>query len=156
MLMADALEIPGLALDPRFMTNDLRCKNRPDMVIEIEKALKQQPVNYWIDALNDVGVPCAPINTIDKLFDHPQLLSRDMIVQVEGPSKVPLRTAGNPIKMHGHEEIDVNTPLYAPGLGEHRERILAELLGNHGAYDRPADKPVDKQKNTKTKKTSNK
>lgn len=79
------------------------------MVIEIEKALKQKPVTHWIDALNDVGVPCAPINTIDKLFDHPQLLSRDMIVQVEGPSKVPLRTAGNPIKMHGHEDIDVNT-----------------------------------------------
>ena len=111
-------------------------------------------MTHWIDALNEVGVPCAPINTIDKLFDHPQLLSRDMIVQVEGPSKVPLRTAGNPIKMHGHEEIDVNTPLYAPGLGEHRERILAELLGNHGAYDLPADKqsgtPKDISKNQKT------
>jgi CoA:oxalate CoA-transferase len=154
MLMADALKMPGLALDPRFMTNDLRCKNRPEMVIEIEKALKQESVTHWIDALNEVGVPCAPINTIDKLFDHPQLLSRDMIVQVEGPSKVPLRTAGNPIKMHGHEEIDVNTPLYAPGLGEHRERILAELLGNYGAYDLPADKqsgtPKDTPKNQKT------
>jgi len=157
MLMADALEIPGLALDPRFMTNDLRCKNRPEMVIEIEKALKQKPVTHWIDALNDVGVPCAPINTIDKLFDHPQLLSRDMIVQVEGPSKVPLRTAGNPIKMHGHEDIDVNTPLYAPGLGEHRERILAELLGNHGAYDLPADKQAATPNDTpKTKKTLSK
>jgi len=157
MLMADALEIPGLALDPRFMTNYLRCKNRPEMVIEIEKALKQKPVTHWIDALNDVGVPCAPINTIDKLFDHPQLLSRDMIVQVEGPSKVPLRTAGNPIKMHGHEDIDVNTPLYAPGLGEHRERILAELLGNHGAYDLPADKQAATPNDTpKTKKTLSK
>jgi hypothetical protein len=63
--------------------------------------------------------------------------------------------------MHGHEEIDVNTPLYAPGLGEHRERILAELLGNHGAYDLPADKqagtPKDTPKNTpKNQKTLSK
>ena len=46
MLMADTLEILGLALDPRFMTNDLRCKNRPEMVVEIEKALTQKPVNH--------------------------------------------------------------------------------------------------------------
>lgn len=145
MLLADVLENPGLALDPRFLTNDLRCRNRPAMVVEIEKVLQKKPVAHWIDALNEVGVPCSPINTIDKLFDHPQLLSRDMIVQVQGPSKIPLKTAGNPIKMHGHEEIDVNKPLHSPGLSEHRESILAELMGGHGAYDLPEDDETDKR-----------
>ena len=140
MLMADALGAPGLALDPRFVTNDLRCQNRPEMVAEIEIILSQHPVEHWIDALNDVGVPCAPINTIDKLLDHPQLLSRDMIVQVQGENGKPFKTAGNPIKLTGHEEIDVNVPMTAPGLGQHREALLAELMANRGSYDLPACK----------------
>lgn len=139
MLMADALGAPGLALDPRFMSNDLRCQNRPEMVVEMEKILSQQPVQHWIDALNDVGVPCAPINTIDKLLDHPQLLARDMIVQVQGQKGNPFKTAGNPIKLTGHEEIDVNTPMEAPGLGQHREALLAELMASRGSYDLPAN-----------------
>jgi CoA:oxalate CoA-transferase len=139
MLMADALGAPELALDPRFMSNDLRCQNRPEMVIEMEKILSRQPVQHWIDALNDVGVPCAPINTIDKLLDHPQLLARDMIVQVQGQKGNPFKTAGNPIKLTGHEEIDVNTPMEAPGLGQHREQLLAELMARRGSYDLPAD-----------------
>jgi CoA:oxalate CoA-transferase len=139
MLMADALGAPELALDPRFMSNDLRCQNRPEMVVEMEKILSQQPVHHWIDALNDVGVPCAPINTIDKLLDHPQLLARDMIVQVQGQKGNPFKTAGNPIKLTGHEEIDINTPMEAPGLGQHREALLAELMASQGSYDLPAD-----------------
>jgi len=47
--------------------------------------------------------------------------------------------------MHGHEEIDVNKPLHSPGLSEHRESILAELMGGHGAYDLPEDDETGKR-----------
>lgn len=137
MLVAEVLGNPGLAMDPRFLTNDLRCQNRPDMVMEMEKLLKQQPVQHWIDALNEEGVPCAPINTIDKVIDHPQLLSRDMIVQVQGQAGKPFKTAGNPIKMTGVQDLDPNTPISAPGLGQHTEAIIAELMSRHNAYDLP-------------------
>jgi CoA:oxalate CoA-transferase len=135
MLIAEALESPQLAMNPLFMSNDLRCQNRPAMVQAIEAITKTKPIQYWLDELNELGVPCAPINTIDKLFDHPQLLSRDMIIKVQGQNGKSFKTAGNPIKLTGHEEIDVNMPLNAPGLGEHRERILEELKASEGSYD---------------------
>lgn len=134
MLVAEVLGNPGLAMDPRFLTNDLRCQNRPDMVREMEALLQKQPIQYWIDALNEEGVPCAPINTIDKVLDHPQLASRDMIVQVQGQSEKPFKTAGNPIKMTGVVDLDPNTPISAPGLGQHTEAIIAELMSRHNAY----------------------
>ena len=137
MLVAEVLGDPGLAMDPRFLTNDLRCRNRPEMVAEMERLLKKQPVQHWIDALNEEGVPCAPINTIDKILGHPQLLSRDMIVQVQGKERRPFKTAGNPIKMTGREDLDPKTPISAPGLGQHTESILAELMSHHAAYDLP-------------------
>src|SRR6266446_3639211 len=134
MLLADALGLPGLALDPRFMTNDLRCRNRPEMVNVIEALTTKEAIDHWIEKLNAAGVPCSPINTIDKLFDHPQLKARNMIVQVKGENARAVRTAGNPIKLTGYAEIDSSKPIPAPGLNQHRETILAELMAESAAY----------------------
>ena len=134
MLMADALDSPQLALDLRFISNDLRCRNRPALVQAIEAITRTAPIAHWIDRLNAAGVPCAPINTIDRLFDHPQLQARNMIIQVEGAARRPIRTAGNPIKLSAFADIESATPLRAPALDEHRERILAELMSGTGDY----------------------
>ncbi|KAA0595954.1 CoA:oxalate CoA-transferase [Azospirillum lipoferum] len=134
MLMADALDSPRLALDPRFVTNDLRVHNRAALVEAIEAVTRTMPVTHWIDRLNEAGVPCAPINTIDRLFSHPQLLSRNMVIQVQGQGDRAVRTAGNPIKMGGYADFDPAVPLRAPALNQHREAILHELMAGVGAY----------------------
>ncbi len=134
LLMVDALGAPELASHQLLLSNDLRCQNRPEMVRLIEEITSKREVQDILDVLNEVGVPCAPINTIDKVLDHPQLAARDMIIQVQGEHTKPFKTAGNPIKMDGHEEIDISTPLRAPGLSQHREAILEELMGTEKSY----------------------
>lgn len=134
LLMADALGHPEMALDPRFATNDLRCQNRPAMVAAIEAITSTQPVQHWVDKLNEAGVPCSPINTIDKLFDHPQLSARDMIIKVKGAGQRALRTAGNPIRMSGYVGNNTVDPICAPSLDQHRESILAEYMARSDAY----------------------
>ncbi|WP_428929612.1 CaiB/BaiF CoA transferase family protein [Marinibacterium sp. SX1] len=129
LLMADALKRPQLASDPRFLTNDLRCRNRAEMVTAIEDVTRTAPVAHWIEQLNEAGVPCAPINTVDKLFDHPQLVARNMIVNVDIAAGS-FRTAGNPIKLAGHVDLHPEDALTAPQLNEHHSAILAELLGD--------------------------
>lgn len=143
LLMVDAIGAPELASDSRFITNDLRCQNRPAMVEELEKLLSKEPVQHWVELLNEEGVPCSPINTIDKLFDHPQLSARNMIVQVQGQAGKPFKTAGNPIKLTGREDFDTDIPSSAPGLGQHREAILAELMARHGSYHHPSSPERD-------------
>ncbi|MFT5628984.1 MAG: CoA:oxalate CoA-transferase [Gammaproteobacteria bacterium] len=134
LLMADALNAPDLALDPAYSTNDLRVRNRPKMVAAIDAITRTKPVQHWLDALNEAGVPCGPINSIDRLLDHPQLLSRNMIVQVEGESAKPFRTAGNPIKMAAYQDIDPSQATKSPGLNQHREAILAEVMAGEESY----------------------
>jgi CoA:oxalate CoA-transferase len=134
LLMADALGVPELALNPLFGTNDLRVQNRPAMIDAIERVTRTAAVQVWIDKLNDAGVPCAPINTIDKLVDHPQLLARNMFIHVQGKSARKVRTAGNPVKMSTSPDEDVTVVRKAPAVGEHREAILAELMVRSGAY----------------------
>lgn len=134
LLMADALGSPQLALQAEFLTNDLRVQNRKQLVKDVEAITQTEPMQHWIDALNEAGVPCAPINTIDRLFTHPQLLARNMIVKVKGENERPVRTAGNPIKMSTLSEVDPEVPIQSPALNEHREAILEELMASNGAY----------------------
>lgn len=136
MLMADALGVPQLALDPQFATNDLRCFHRKAMTAAIDAVTLTQPVAHWIEKLNAAGVPCSPINTIDKLFDHPQLKSRDMFVKVRCRNGRAVRTAGNPIRMKGYLGNNVVDPIEAPALNQHRETILAEFMARHDSYAR--------------------
>ena len=140
LLMADALGVPQMALKPEFLTNDLRVQNRGQLVDEVEEITKVKPMQHWIEALNEAGVPCAPINTIDRLFSNPQLLARNMIVKVKGEGDTAVRTAGNPIKMSTVSEVDPESPIRAPMLNEHREAILAELMAKNGAYA-PTSRP---------------
>jgi CoA:oxalate CoA-transferase len=137
--MADAFDVPEVALDPLFLTNDLRVQNRPAMIEAIERVTRTAPVSVWLDKLNEAGVPCSPINTIDKVIEHPQLLSRNMFIQVEGKSGKTVKTAGNPIKMSTSPDEDVTVLKRAPAVDEHREAILAEMMASSGAYASQAD-----------------
>jgi len=135
ILMADALGAPELALNPLFATNDLRCRNRPQMAVAIEAVTKTQNVAHWVGKLNEAGVPCSPINTIDKLFDHPQLLARDMFIKVRsGEHGRPVKTAGNPVRIGGYRGNNIADPISAPTLNQHREAILHEFMAARESY----------------------
>lgn len=80
----------------------------------------------WIKLCRDNGIPCGPINTIDKVFNDPQVLNRDMVVEVKHPSAGKIKLAGIPIKL-SHTPALIKTP--PPLLGEHTNEILSDLLG---------------------------
>ena len=143
LLMADALGVPEVALDPLFLTNDLRVQNRPVMIETVERVTRSAPVSVWLDKLNEAGVPCAPINTIDKVIDHPQLHARNMFIHVQGKSERKVKTAGNPVKMSTSPDEDIAVVRRAPAVDEHREAILAELMASSGAYASQADAESD-------------
>ncbi len=71
-------------------------------------------------------MPAAPINTVDQVVTDPQVLLREMVVDLEHPRLGTLRTLGTPIKAAGMAPF---RPLPPPALGEHTEPILRGLLG---------------------------
>ena len=150
LLMADAFGVPELAVDPRFLTNDLRVQNRPAMIEAIERTTRTAPVSVWLDKLNEAGVPCSPINTIDKVIEHPQLVARNMFINVRGEAERLVKTAGNPIKMSTSPDEDITVVRRAPAVDEHRESILAELMAASGAYASLSDSWPDDERTNST------
>ena len=91
----------------------------------VAEAMKCRTTKEWQDKLNSAGVPNGPINTVDKVIEDPQIIARDMVVEIDHPVSGKIRVPGIPIKFsHTPGQIRRNSPI----LGEHTEEILMELL----------------------------
>jgi crotonobetainyl-CoA:carnitine CoA-transferase CaiB-like acyl-CoA transferase len=112
--------------DPRFRTNPLRVQNREECVELLTRILKTRTRDEWIPLLNAEGVPCAPISAMDEVFNDPQVLHRDMLVEVDHPTAGKIKLAGIPVKYSG---TGADVRRHPPLLGEHTEDILTDILG---------------------------
>jgi len=115
-----------LAADPRFATNPERVKNRTAVCDAVAKLLKQHKRDYWLETLEEHSVPCGPINSIDQVFNDPQLLERGMRISQHHPQAGEVDLVGNPIH---YSRTPVQQDKAPPMLGEHSETILETVLG---------------------------
>ena len=124
--LCQALGKPEWAEDPRFATRPKRLENKSILIPLMESHLLTRPGDEWLEAIHKAGVPAGPINTLDRVLSDPQVLSRDMVVEADGPGKEKIKIIGNPLKM---EKTPVQTFTRPPRLGEHTREILTNLLG---------------------------
>lgn len=122
--LCDVLEKPEWKDDPDYATNPARVKNREILIPMLQKIFLQDDRDNWVEKMENKGVPGGPINTIDKVFEDPQVIHREMLIEMEHPTAKKLKLVGSPIKMS-------NTPVSyrqaPPLLGEHTREILIEL-----------------------------
>jgi crotonobetainyl-CoA:carnitine CoA-transferase CaiB-like acyl-CoA transferase len=119
------IEQPKWADDQRYATNTARVNNRATLCAQITKHLKQQTSQYWLSKFEDHGVPCGPINTIDQVFNDPQVQSRNMVFTMQDTRAGELKLVANPIN-YSRSQIEYN--LAPPELGNQTIEILQEYL----------------------------
>lgn len=120
------LELPELVDDPRFNTNANRTEHRDELRGILQKAFINRTAKEWIAILEQAGIPCGPVNTVDDVVSDPQVAARDMIVTIEHPVAGPVKVPGTPIKL-SETPGEVSRP--APLLGENTEEVLHGFLG---------------------------
>ena len=76
------------------------------------------------DILDKAGIPCGPIYTIDRIFSDPQVIARDMLVELDHPRCGKIKVTGAPIKFSKTPAEVKNPP---PLLGQDNEEVLKEL-----------------------------
>ena len=115
-----------LADDARYANNSERVNNRTQLCHELAEAIAQENLEFWLRALESKGIPCGPINTIDKVFQDPQIKARNMLVSVNHPLAGDVLLPANPIKF---ADAEARVPTAPPLLGESTEDVLKTVAG---------------------------
>ena len=121
----DVAGLEGVKADVRFTTNSLRVTNRNALIPLLIATLASRSTAAWIASLEAAGVPCGPINTIDKVFADPHVIARGMRHEMTRDDGQVLPLVANPIKM----SVTPPRPRYAPpALGADTQSRLRALL----------------------------
>lgn len=125
-LFCAALDIVEFIDDPRFQSSELRTKNYSVLQPILEQRMKTKTTQQWLGELEQVGIPCGPINAIDIVATHPQTKAREMVVELPHPILGRAKVINSPIKL-SRTPCQVVQP--SPELGEHTKEIVTSWLG---------------------------
>jgi formyl-CoA transferase len=120
---------PELADDERFATNPQRVKNRDLLVPLLADMVSERGRDEWIAMLEEVGVPCGPINNLDEVFANEQVQARGIEIALPHPTAGEVKLVRSPMRMSATPATSGKAP---PLLGQHTEEVLAEILGKSG------------------------
>ena len=124
--LCDCIGRPDLRDDPELQSRQGRYARRVDIWAALDAAFKTRSADEWVVTLRAAEVPVAPVNTLDRSLNDPQVLFRDMILGIAGPDDLFVKVAGNPIKMSDNAHVDHGFP---PQLGQDTRAVLADQLG---------------------------
>ncbi len=93
-----AIDAHELASDKRYTTNSLRVENREPLVEKIQTILLTKSTSLWLDILEQQAIPSAPVNNVADALSDPQIIHRDLRVDMDVPSGESIPVVGNPIK----------------------------------------------------------
>jgi crotonobetainyl-CoA:carnitine CoA-transferase CaiB-like acyl-CoA transferase len=120
----EAISLGELAQDQRFATNAERVKNRVELIKLLVSVTRTRTLKQWTVLLNEIGVPCGPIQDIGQVFDDPQVQARGMQVTLDSANG-PMKGVANPIK---YSKTVLEYHKAPPALGEDTSAVLERVL----------------------------
>ena len=123
--LMEVIDVPELK-DEKYRAQPGRFEDRDFINRKIKEVLVTKPAQYWLQALRDKRIPCAPVNNFEQALSDPQVLFRNMVVSVPHPEGGEVRMPGNPMKMSETGEESYSAP---PLLGQQTDEVLDRLLG---------------------------
>ncbi len=118
-----------LAEEP-FTTNRGRVENRASLIPLLQPYMKKKPTAEWVEAFEAAAVPCGAINSIDQVFENPQVKSRGLQLALQRGDSLTVPGVANPVVF----SATPNTyDIPSPSLGNATDDILANYLGLGGA-----------------------
>ncbi len=111
--------------DPRFLTNKERLENRHALWPLMEAAFRTRNADEWIPLLEKEEIPVGVVNTLDRVMKDPQVLHRQMVLDLDSGDGRAARVVGNPMKFKETPPEETN---YPPALGEDTAAVLKDVL----------------------------
>ena len=111
---------------PEYDTQPGRWRDRELINRRLNEVLSRDTCANWLRRLEEKRIPCAPVNSFGQALSDPQVLHRNMVVELQHPSGGRTRGPGNPVKL---SRTPGETFTAAPTLGQHTDEVLRACLG---------------------------
>ena len=108
---------------PEWKTPQGRSKDRARVNAAVSEVTRTKPSVYWIDKLEEAGIPCGPINNIGEVFDDPQVKHLGIAMPIQHKRRGATHIVGTPLHL---ESLETGVRRDVPDLGEHSSEILGE------------------------------
>ena len=118
------LGCPELGKDELFATNSARVANREQLIPLLTECFLTRTQDEWLSILAKKHIPCGPINSLDKVFEHPQIKHRQMQFSMEHPTAGKVPMVANPVNF---SQTPIGYQQAPPTLGEHNDKVLADI-----------------------------
>jgi crotonobetainyl-CoA:carnitine CoA-transferase CaiB-like acyl-CoA transferase len=115
---------PELSDEAKFAHNPDRVENRVELHGLLETVFALHETDYWVELLAKERVPCGPVNNIAQVFNHPQVLHRNMLLETEHPTAGKIKLTGFPVKF---SEEGPNLRYSPPLLGDYTHSLLTQM-----------------------------
>ncbi|MBX2885589.1 MAG: CoA transferase [Granulosicoccus sp.] len=125
--VADAVGMPQLANDARFVTQNDRAKNQDDMLQLLQPEFEKHTAAYWLEEFDRRGVPCSPINDYPQILNDEHVEHLELVQPLTLPNGVNTSTTAFPVMMPGIELPAYRQP---PELGAHNKEVADSWLSD--------------------------
>jgi crotonobetainyl-CoA:carnitine CoA-transferase CaiB-like acyl-CoA transferase len=122
--LCEFLALEPLATDTKFATNAARVANREELIAVLAAALAERGRDDVLRAMQERGIPAGPINTLADVFADPQVVHRQMRIDLPTVAGGTVPSVRTPIVF---SDAQLALRRSSPRLGEHTNEILAEL-----------------------------
>ncbi len=113
---------PEMATDARFHDAAARAEHRAECIAMLDEAFARQPLSYWSEAFADFDGVWSPFQTLDELYDDPQVVANGYLPTMTAANGADVALVANPAQF---DEVAV-TVSRAPEHGEHTEAVLLD------------------------------
>jgi crotonobetainyl-CoA:carnitine CoA-transferase CaiB-like acyl-CoA transferase len=122
----EAFNLTHMLEDPSFITNAARVGNRQLVTDTLTPVMMQHPTSWWTERLEALKIGYGPINKLSQVFEDPQVVARDMVLEMAHGSGQKVKVIANPVKL---SETPADYRIAPPLLGEHTDAVLSDRLG---------------------------
>ena len=128
LMLLKAINRQDLQENEKFSSNLNRKKNINQLVDILNSELLKKTSDEWLKIFDNNGLPCGPINSITEMFEDPQTIHREMIIEVDNKKAGKSKAIGMPIKF---SKSKTEKSKGAPNLGEHTREIMMSFGYKH-------------------------
>jgi crotonobetainyl-CoA:carnitine CoA-transferase CaiB-like acyl-CoA transferase len=112
--------------DAKYDTQPGRWADQHMINAKLNEVFSNNTSAYWLQQLEEKRIPCAPVNKFSQALSDPQVLHRQMVVELKHPDGKSTKGPGNPIKLSRNNEESFTA---APHIGQQTNQVLRDMLG---------------------------